>query len=128
MPDRQRAWSSPAPCWGLSAGNGLGTTLNKPGGFEEVPSAWVLFVIGRQIYDSFARSVRELIQSYWPFLTLVLFSLAGRGGRDTEATSEPEGSTGNHRGEHRRYPLPLAMTCTQADPQKTAQIQPDTVY
>ncbi|XP_042787109.1 dynein light chain roadblock-type 1 isoform X2 [Panthera uncia] len=26
----------------------------------------------------------------------------GRGGRDTEATSEPEGSTGNHRGEHRR--------------------------
>lgn len=78
------------------------------------------------MYDSSARSVRELIQSYWPFLTLVLFSLAGRGGRDTEATSEPEGSTGNHRGEHRRYTLSLAMTCTQARPQKTAQTQPDT--
>ncbi|XP_073736634.1 dynein light chain roadblock-type 1 isoform X2 [Callorhinus ursinus] len=25
-----------------------------------------------------------------------------RGGGDTEATSEPEGSTGHHRGEHRR--------------------------
>ncbi|KAF3824820.1 hypothetical protein GH733_010154 [Mirounga leonina] len=27
----------------------------------------------------------------------------GRGGGDTEATSEPEGSTGHHRGEHRRH-------------------------
>ena len=65
--------------------------------------------------------MRELVQSSWPLLTWILFSLAGRGGGDTEATSEPEGSTGHHRGEHRRYTLPLTMTYTQAGPEKTAQ-------
>lgn len=61
------------------------------------------------------------MQPSWPLLTLVLFSLAGRGGGDTEATSEPEGSAGNHCGEHRRYGLPLTMPCMQAGLQKTAQ-------
>lgn len=28
---------------------------------------------------------------------------SGRGGEDTEATSEPEGSAGDHHGEHRRH-------------------------
>lgn len=67
-----------------------------------------LFIVGRRMCDSSVKLMNELIQPSCPFLTLVLFYLAGRGGGDTEATSKPEGSAGNHRGEHRRYtPTPI---------------------
>lgn len=46
VPGRQRAKRSPAPSWGcgydLGAGGGLGTSLNRPGSFEEVPRAQVI--------------------------------------------------------------------------------------
>uniref|UniRef100_A0A673TEU2 Microtubule associated protein 1 light chain 3 alpha n=1 Tax=Suricata suricatta TaxID=37032 RepID=A0A673TEU2_SURSU len=45
----------------------------------------------------------------------------GRGGRDTEATSEPEGSTGNHRGEHRSLfsPSGIPIKSTMDNPTTT---------
>ena len=73
--------------------------------------------------DSSAKGIRELIQLSRPLLTLVLLSLAGRGGGDTEATSEPERSAGNHRGEHGRYALPSHRDQYSGRPRKTAQTQ-----
>uniref|UniRef100_A0A673TEY3 Microtubule associated protein 1 light chain 3 alpha n=1 Tax=Suricata suricatta TaxID=37032 RepID=A0A673TEY3_SURSU len=57
----------------------------------------------------------------WVFFKSSESCSQGRGGRDTEATSEPEGSTGNHRGEHRSLfsPSGIPIKSTMDNPTTT---------